>query len=137
LITRTRCCRCHPVGPSGTAFGYYRHGTLSLYAAFNTGIGEVLDKTPARRTSAELVALLADIVVNQPGARETHVIADNLSALKTKQVAEFLDRHANVHLHFTPTYGPWLNQVELWFAKIERDVVARGVFTPVSDCAAS
>jgi transposase len=61
------------------------------------------------------------------------VIADNLSAHKTKQVTEFLDWHPNVHLHFTPTYSSWLNQVELWFAKIERDVIARGVFTSVPD----
>jgi transposase len=38
-----------------------------------------------------------------------------------------------VHLHYTPTYSSWLNQVELWFSKIERDVIARGVFTSVSD----
>src|SRR5246500_1309199 len=114
-------------------FEDYRHGTLSLYAAFNTKTGEVLGKTAARHTSAEFVAFLADIVVNQPAAREIHVIADNLSAHKTKQVTEFLDRHPNVHLHFTPTYSSWLNQVELWFARIERDVIARGVFTPVPD----
>ena len=46
-----------------------------------------------------------------------------MSAHKTKQVNEFLDRHRNVHLHFTPTYSSWLNQVELWFARIERDVI--------------
>ena len=46
-----------------------------------------------------------------------------MSAHKTKQVNEFLDRHRNVHLHFTPTYSSWLNQVELWFAQIERDVI--------------
>jgi len=114
-------------------FEYYRHGTLSLYAAFNTKTGEVLGKTAARHTSAEFVAFLADIVVNQPAAQEIHVIADNLSAHKTKQVTEFLGRHPMVHLHFTPTYSSWLNQVELWFAKIERDVIARGVFTFVSD----
>ena len=114
-------------------FEYYRHGTLSLYAAFNTRTGEVLGKTAARHTSAEFVAFLADIVVNQPATQEIHVIADNLSAHKTKQVAEFLARHPNVHLHFTPTYASWLNQVELWFGKIERDVIARGVFTSVSD----
>jgi transposase len=73
-------------------FEYYRHGTLSLYAAFNTSTGEVLGKTAARHTSAEFVAFLADIVVNQPAGREIHVIADNLSAHKTKQVAEFLGR---------------------------------------------
>ena len=46
---------------------------------------------------------------------------------------EFLAAHTNVHLHFTPTYSSWLNQVELWLAKIERDVIARGVFTSVPD----
>jgi transposase len=114
-------------------FEYYRHGTLSLYAAFNTRTGEVLGKTAARHTSAEFVAFLTDIVVNQPRGKEIHVIADNLSAHKTTQVDEFLKRHRNVRLHFTPTYSSWLNQVELWFAKIERDVIARGVFTSVPD----
>ena len=114
-------------------FEYYRHGTLSLYAAFNTRTGEVLGKTAARHTSAEFVAFLADIVVHQPADKEIHAIADNLSAHKTQQVKEFLDRHPNVHLHFTPTYSSWLNQVEQWFAKIERDVIARGVFTSVPD----
>jgi transposase len=114
-------------------FEYYRHGTLSLYAAFNTKTGEVLGKTAARHTSAEFVAFLTDIVVNQPRGKEIHVIADNLSAHKTAQVKDFLQVHRNVHLHFTPTYSSWLNQVELWFSKIERDVIARGVFTSVPD----
>ena len=114
-------------------FEYFRHGTLSLYAAFNTKTGEVLGKTAARHTSAEFVAFLSDIVVNQPRGKEIHVIADNLSAHKTGQVNDFLDRHPKVHLHFTPTYSSWLNQIELWFAKIERDVIARGVFTSLAD----
>ncbi len=114
-------------------FEYFRHGTLSLYAAFNTKTGEVLGKTAQRHTSAEFVAFLTDIVANQPKGKEIHVIADNLSAHKTNQVADFLTEHPRVHLHFTPTYSSWLNQVELWFAKIERDVIARGVFTSVPD----
>ena len=114
-------------------FEYFRHGTLSLYAAFNTKTGEVLGKTAQRHTSAEFVAFLTDIVLNQPRGKEIHVIADNLSAHKSAQVATFLEAHKNVHLHFTPTYSSWLNQVELWFGKIERDVIARGVFTSVSD----
>ena len=114
-------------------FEYYRHGTLSLYAAFNTKTGEVLGKTATRHTSAEFVAFLTDIAANQPRGKEIHVIADNLSAHKTKQVDAFLCAHPNVHMHFTPTYSSWLNQVELWFAKIERDVIARGVFTSVPD----
>jgi len=114
-------------------FEYYRHGTLSLYAAFNTKTGEVLGKTAARHTSAEFVAFLTDIVVNQPRGKEIHVIADNLSAHKTAKVKEFLEAHPNVHLHFTPAYSSWLNQIELWFSNIERDVIARGVFTSAPD----
>jgi transposase len=114
-------------------FEYKRHGTLSLYAAFNTKTGEVLGKTATRHTSAEFVAFLTDLVVNQPRGKEIHVIADNLSAHKTGLVEEFLTAHPKVHLHFTPTYSSWLNQVELWFAKIERDVIARGVFTSIAD----
>jgi len=112
-------------------FEYYRHGTLSLYAAFNTKTGEVLGKTAPRHTSAEFVAFLTDICTRQ--RKEIHVICDNLSAHKTKQVEQFLVDHPNVHLHYTPTYSSWLNQVELWFAKIERDVIARGIFTSVAD----
>jgi transposase len=114
-------------------FEYYRHGTLSLYAAFNTSSGEVLGKTAARHTSAEFVAFLGDIVAHQPDQKEIHVICDNLSAHKTKKVDAFLDEHPTVRIHFTPTYSSWLNQVELWFGKIQRDVITRGVFTSVAD----
>src|ERR1700722_15244515 len=114
-------------------FEYYRHGTLSLYAALDTKTGRVHGRTTARHTSAEFVAFLTDIVVNQPRGKEIHVIADNLSAHKSAPVKEFLEAHPKVHLHFTPTYSSWLNQIELWFAKIERDVIARGVFTSLAD----
>ena len=116
-------------------FEYYRHGTLSLYAAFNTRIGTVLSKTASRHTSAEFVALLSELVAHQPKRKDIHVILDNLSAHKTKKVEQFLAEHPNMHLHFTPTYSSWLNQVELWFGKIERDVIARGIFTGVNDLA--
>ena len=68
-------------------------------------------------------------------ASEIHIILDNLSAHKTKAVAEFLEANPKVRFHFTPTYSSWLNQVEIWFSKIERDVIARGVFTSVADLA--
>ena len=116
-------------------FEYYRHGTLSLYAALNTRNGAVVGKTAARHTSQEFVAFLADLVANQPPGKEIHLIADNLSAHKTSRVGQFLAAHPKVHLHFTPTYSSWLNQVENWFARIERDVIARGVFTSVRDLA--
>lgn len=114
-------------------FEYVRHGTLSLYAAFDTRTGEVLGKTTDRHTSQEFVAFLEDLVAHQPEGQEIHAIVDNLSAHKTKAVSRFLEEHPQVHLHFTPTYSSWLNQVELWFSKIERDLIHRGVFTSRKD----
>ena len=102
-------------------FEYYRHGTLALFAAFNTKTGEVIGKTAARHTSEQFVAFLTDIVAHQPTGQEIHVIADNLSAHKTKRV-EALSEHPAVQL-LTPTYSSWLNQVE---PKISR-AIARGV----------
>jgi transposase len=114
-------------------FEYFRHGTLSLYAALETQSGEILGKTARRHTSAEFVSFLEDIVASQPAGKVIHVIADNLSAHKTKQVDAFLEAHPNVRMHFTPTYSSWLNQVENWFAKIQRHVIARGVFSSLND----
>jgi transposase len=114
-------------------FEYYRHGTLSLYAALNVKTGMVEGKTARRHTSVEFVGFLTELVAKAKWAREIHIVLDNLSAHKTATVEEFLAEHPKVQLHFTPTYSSWLNQVELWFAKIEREVIARGVFTSVSD----
>ena len=76
---------------------------------------------------------MIDVVATQPAEREIHIILDNLSAHKTPLANQFLDQHRNVQLHFTPTYSSWLNQVEIWFSKLEREVIARGIFTSVSD----
>jgi transposase len=114
-------------------FEYYRHGTMSLYAALNTHTGEVVGSAVPRHTSDEFVAFLEAVVATQPRRRAIHIIIDNLSAHKTQKVRTFLVAHPTVRLHYTPTYSSWLNQVELWFSKIERDVIARGIFTSVTD----
>src|SRR5947209_12522544 len=116
-------------------FEYYRHGTLSLYAALEVKTGKVMGKTASRHTSAEFIDFLDKVVATAKRAREIHIVLDNLSAHKTKAVAEFLETHRKVRFHFTPTYSSWLNQVEIWFSKVERDVIARGVFTSVADLA--
>jgi transposase len=119
----------------------------SLFEAFaDRGVRHVLCEKPlacsvqmadamASRAERQFVAFLAQVVVSQPYGREIHIIADNLSAHKTKRVEQFLSEHPKVHLHFTPTYSSWLNQVEIWFSRIERHVIARGVFTSKADLA--
>jgi transposase len=116
-------------------FEYYRHGTLSLYAALDVKTGKVHGKTAARHTSDEFVAFLGQVVGQCKRNQEIHIIVDNLSAHKTGKVEEFLHIHPHVKLHFTPTYSSWLNQVEIWFARMEREVIARGIFTSVKDLA--
>ena len=90
-------------------------------------------KTAARHTSADFVDFLGEVVAQCRPKQEIHIILDNLSAHKTQAVRDFLEAHPKVRLHFTPTYSSWLNQVEIWFAKIERDVIARGIFTSLAD----
>jgi transposase len=114
-------------------FEYYRHGTLSLYAALDVKTGQVHGKTARRHTSADFIGFLTEIVNRNAAGKEIHIVLDNLSAHKTQAVKEFLEQNQHVRFHFTPTYSSWLNQVEIWFAKIERDVIARGVFTSVAD----
>src|SRR5215211_2415150 len=114
-------------------FEYYRHGTLSLYAALEVATGRVAGMPAARHTSADFLTFMDRVVAGYRRRQELHVILDNLSAHKTKAVQAWRTAHPNVHFHFTPTYSSWLNQVELWFSKISRDMIRRGVFTSVKD----
>jgi transposase len=116
-------------------FEYRRNGTLSLYAALDVKTGKVRGKTAARHTSAEFVGFLGQVVSGCKPGQEIHIILDNLSAHKTRQVEEFMEHNPNVKLHFTPTYSSWLNQVEIWFARLEQEVIARDIFTSVQDLA--
>lgn len=114
-------------------FEYYRHGTLSLFAALDPHTGQVLGQTALRHTSAEFVAFLEDVVTTCPPDQPVHIILDNLSVHKAPLARQFLARHPNVEFHFTPTYSSWLNQVEIWFSKLQREVIDRGIFTSVAD----
>lgn len=116
-------------------FEYHRHGTLSLYAALDVKTGRVEGQTAKRHTSAEFISFLTALLGKARWAREIHIVLDNLSAHKTAAVQKFLAANPKVRFHFTPTYSSWLNQVELWFAKIQRQVISRGVFTSVADLA--
>lgn len=118
--------------PERRSVEYVRHSTVSLLAALEVHTGKVLGRCVDRHTSQEFVRFL-DEAAGGRQRKPIHVILDSLSAYKTAGVETWLDGHPNVQLHYTPTYSSWLNQVELWFAKIERDVIARGIFTSRHD----
>jgi transposase len=131
--------RAQPVLPMGPgrverhSFEYVRHGTLSLFAAFEVTTGQVTGQPSARHASVDFLRFLDTLIAPYRPTKEIHVILDNLSAHKTAAVAAWRAAHPNVQFHFTPTYSSWLNQVELWFAKISREMLRRGVFTSVAD----
>lgn len=106
---------------------YVRHGTTNLFAALNTGTGEVFGECFPRRRTKEFIAFL-DRVVAQHEGRELHVVLDNLSTHSGPDVDIWLTHHPKVTFHFTPTGGSWLNQVEIWFGIITRQAIRRGTF---------
>ena len=103
------------------------------HAAFDTKTGGVLGKTVRRYTSHEFVAFLEQVVASNTSKREIHVILNSYSAHRTARITHFLEANPRVTLHFTPTYSSWLNQVEIWFSKIERQLIRRGVFMSTTD----
>lgn len=133
LDRKDRMLPLSPGRAESHGFEYRRNGTLSLFAALNTATGEVLGKTAPRHTSEQFVAFLEEVLDSQPCGRAIHVICDNVSSHKTERVRAFLTEHPTVKIHYTPTYSSWLNQVENWFSRIQRNLIARGVFTSVKD----
>jgi transposase len=109
---------------------YKRHGTASLYAAFDVATGRVLGRVTQRHRSREF---LRQIDQTQPAPLDLHLILDNSSTHKTQEVQQFLTAHPRFHFHFTPTSASWLNAVETWFSQLERRALYRGVFTSVAD----
>lgn len=99
---------------TGQSHDYKRHGTTTLFAAFNVATGKVIGRQYKRRRRIEFLDFMNRVVAAHPG-RELHVILDNLNTHKPKN-DRWLKRHPNVHFHFTPTKASWLNQVEIWFS---------------------
>jgi transposase len=99
---------------TGQSHDYKRHGTTTLFAAFDIATGKVTGRQYRRRRRIEFLDFMNRIVAANPG-REIHVILDNLNTHKPKN-DRWLKRHANVQFHFTPTKASWLNQVEIWFS---------------------
>ncbi len=113
---------------------YVRNGTTSLFAALNVATGAVIGKCYRRHRQQEFIRFLNEIdaqLERAPGA-EIHIVLDNYGTHKTPAVKRWFERHPEYHLHFTPTSGSWLNQVERFFAAITEQRIRRGVFRSVA-----
>ena len=112
---------------------YARHGTASLYAAFDIASGEIMGRVTRRHRAKEFLAFLRQIDKAVADQLDVHLILDNSSTHKTKAVQRWLTARPRFHTHFTPTSASWLNAVEGWFAQLERRALQRGTFTSVAE----
>ena len=106
---------------------YVRNGTTSLFAALDVSTGRVIGKCRRRHRSIEFVQFLQQIDDSVPANLDVHVVLDNLQTHKTPAAHRWFLRHPRFHVHFTPTYSSWLNQVERWFGLLEQKALKRGV----------
>lgn len=110
---------------------YYRHGTITLFAALNYLNGKVLAERASRHRHQEWLKFLKKIEAEIPVPMEIHLILDNYATHKHPKVKAWLAKRPRFHLHFTPTSASWLNLVERFFRDLSQDVVLPGSFTSV------
>jgi transposase/transposase-like protein len=114
-----------PGMPEKRTHDYVRHGTTTLFAALNTADGSVISSLHRKHRAAEFRRFLAKIDSQVPEGLDVHLICDNYQTHKTPAVRNWLAAHPRFHMHFTPTYSSWLNQVERFFGFVTEDLLRR------------
>ena len=112
---------------------YKRHGTTSLFAALELKTSRVISQLHRRHRSREFRQFLDTIEAQVPAEIEVHLIADNYGTHKTALIRKWFAKRPRFHVHFTPTYGSWINLVERWFAELTNKRIRRGVFRSVKE----
>src|SRR4051794_11824425 len=115
-----------PGMPERRTHDYVRHGTTSLFAAFNTADGTVISSLHRRHRTIEFKKFLTKIDNQVPDDLDVHLVCDNYGTHKSPAIKNWLAAHPRFHMHHTPTYSSWLNQVERWFAHLTEDLLRRG-----------
>src|SRR6266567_2021398 len=116
---------------------YKRHGTTSLFAALNVKTSKVVTEFHRRHRSVEFRQFLDAIEAAVPRKLNVHLIMDNYGTHKTALIRNWLAKRPRFHVHFTPTYGSWLNLVERWFAELTNKQLRRGVHRSVAQLKAA
>jgi putative transposase len=120
----------------GVTHDYRRHGTTTLFAALDTATGKVLSQCRGRHRHQEYLDFLREIERNVPEELEVHIVVDNYATHKHPRVKRWMAARPRFHVHFTPTYASWLNQVEIWFNRITQQAIRRGTFQSVKELVA-
>lgn len=116
---------------------YKRHGTTSLFAALDVKTSQVIGELHRRHRSLEFRQFLDEIEAQVPSELDVHIIMDNYGTHKTPLIRKWFAKRPRFHVHFTPTYGSWINLVERWFAELTNRRIRRGVFRSVKELEAA
>jgi len=131
--------RTQPLLPMGLGYvegvthDYIRHGTTTLFAALDVATGEVIAECKPRHRHQEFLSFLRRIDKEVPTELDVHLIVDNYCTHKHAKVRSWLAQRPRFHVHYTPTYASWLNQVERWFGIITQRAIRRGSFASVKE----
>lgn len=131
--------RTQPMLPMGLGYvegvthDYVRHGTTTLFAALDIASGRVLTQCAPLHRHQEFLHFLKQIEKNVPHHCDIHLVVDNYATHKHPKVRRWLASRPRFHMHYTPTYASWLNQVEIWFNLITQQAIRRGTFHSVKD----
>jgi putative transposase len=117
----------------GVTHDYQRHGTTTLFAALDIANGEVLTQCKKRHRHQEYLAFLKHVEESVPEKLDVHIVVDNYATHKHLKAKRWLATHERWHVHYTPTYASWLNQVESWFNIITQQAIRRGTFKSVKE----
>ncbi|MGH7073052.1 MAG: IS630 family transposase [Stellaceae bacterium] len=134
--------RTQPILPLGLGYvegithDYIRHGTTTLFAALDIANGQVLTQCRARHRHQEFLGFLKHIDATVPKNPDVHLVVDNYATHKHPKVRAWLAARSRFHIHFTPTYASWLNQVERWFALLTQRQIRRASFVSAKDLVA-
>jgi transposase len=112
---------------------YKRHGTTALFAALDIATGRILGRCYRRHRASEFRRFLDAIDQAMPDDLDIHLVMDNYATHKAPKIKAWFAKRPRYHLHFTPTYASWLNQVERWFALLSERQIRRGVHRSVND----
>jgi putative transposase len=131
--------RTQPMLPMGLGYvegvthNYLRHGTTTLFAALDVATGRVIAQCKKRHRHQEFLQFLRHLDASVPKHLDLHLIVDNYATHKHQRVRRWLAARPRYHIHYTPTYSSWLNQVEIWFNIITQQAIRRGSFRSVHD----
>jgi transposase len=127
------CLPVLPTTPARMTHDYVRHGTTSLFAAYDVGSGSAIAQSYRRHRHQEFLRFLKVIDAAVPKELDLHLVLDNYATHKTPAIHQWLLKHPRFHLHFTPTSSSWLNLVERWFAELTTRKLRRSAHRSVTE----